>query len=469
MAIAHKLLQSILSYHHLLYIHIHYRLLKELISYDTKATVGILPQFVQLTQFTDNRQLMDYTQPYTCYKLDGTDDLVQSPFVEVALKPKKGIKIRALISPHSNVSLVDRRTLIEHRLFQHLEIDGEGTVISRPGGSSTSTEIQAIGTLILNFNMGQFALSHCFYVVNNITPKVVLGSDFLASLNLKLDVKGARLRYKNVWVKLVNQHGEGAFDEVTELHKENSPDGRAGLMTTQQPVAQGFDGVAMETILTERVYQDGVATETMTRETIMKPNLETSVREELAPPTTPHPLPEIPQYESDGDEECDYLFDLVSTPSIKPKTENEVRDSTREENCGQKSDGVPSDHRPFIPFRIRGRLTYSALFSPSSPVSAISVRILESTNMLGMVDFAEIEFDDPGVRGVGSILLFFKIDNINLLTRFYVVEGMEEDAILGSDFVKNFVARVDHTLNVIWWKNPGNANFTKWLDGPLQL
>lgn len=89
--------------------------------------------------------------------------------------------------------------------------------------------------------------------------------------------------------------------------------------------------------------------------------------------------------------------------------------------------------------------------------------------MLGMVDFAEIEFDDPGVRGVGSILLFFKIDNINLLTRFYVVEGMEEDAILGSDFVKNFVARVDHTLNVIWWKNPGNANFTKWLDGPLQL
>ncbi|KAG5354861.1 hypothetical protein CJU89_6660 [Yarrowia sp. B02] len=398
---------------------------------------------------------MEYTQPYTCYKLDGTDDLAQSPFVEVALKPKKGIKVRALISPQSNVSLVDRKTLIEHRLFQHLEIDGEGTVICRPGGSSASTELHAIGTLILNFNMGQFALSHCFYVVNNITPKVVLGSDFLASLNLKLDVKGARLRYKNVWVKLVNEHGEGAFDGVTELHKE-----------TEAPVEvqkgiEGFDGVATETIVTERVYQDGVATETVTRETVMKP---TDHAWDGIPPSAPHPLPEIPDGESDGDDDCDYLFDLVSAPSIKPKPQEQIP-----AEASVAAEALPSDTRPFIPFRIRGRLTYSALFSPASPVSAISVRILESTNMLGMVDFAEIEFDDPDVRGVGSILLFFKIDNYNLLTRFYVVEGMEEDAILGSDFVSNFVARVDHTLNVVWWKKPGNANFTKWLDGPLQL
>ncbi|KAG5370411.1 hypothetical protein CJU90_1781 [Yarrowia sp. C11] len=414
---------------------------------------------------------MEYTQPYTCYKLDGTDNLAQSPFVEVALKPKKGIKIRALISPNSNVSLVDRKTLIEHRLFQHLEIDGEGTIISRPGGSSTSTEIHAIGTLILNFNMGQFALSHCFYVVNNITPKVILGSDFLASLNLKLDIKGARLRYKNVWVKLVNEHGEGAFDEVTELHREKSPavDVEAGLATSQQKVTQGFDGVAVETIMTERVFQDGVATETVTRETVIRPNLDVA-GEEAASVSKPHPLPAIPQGESDGDDECDYLFDLVSAPSIKPKSDSETREKAGDNAVREVgADVMPSDIRPFIPFRIRGRLTYSALFSPSSPVSAISVRILESTNMLGMVDFAEIEFDDPGVRGVGSILLFFKIDNHNLLTRFYVVEGMEEDAILGSDFVNNFVARVDHTLNVVWWKKQGNANFTKWLDGPLQL
>lgn len=412
---------------------------------------------------------MDYTQPYTCYKLDGTDNLTQAPFVEVALKPKKGIKIRALVSPQTNVSLVDRKTLIEHRLFQHLEIDGEGTIISRPGGSATSTEIQAIGTLILNFNMGQFALSHCFYVVNNITPKVVLGSDFLTSLNLALDVKGARLRYKNVWVKLVNEHGEGAFDEITELHRESSSGKEEGLMTTKQQGTPDFDGVAVETILTERVYQDGIAKETITRETIMKPNNESAVHDNLTSVAAPHPLPDIPDGESDGDEDCDYLFDLVSAPSIKPKNDNDARDSTGENTFAQVHDGTQPDNRPFIPFRIRGRLTYSALFSPSSAVSAISVRILESTNMLGMVDFAEIEFDDAGVRGVGSILLFFKIDNFNLLTRFYVVEGMEEDAILGSDFVSNFVARVDHTLNVIWWKKPGNANFTKWLDGPLQL
>lgn len=413
---------------------------------------------------------MDYTQPYTCYKLDGTDNLAQSPFVEVALKPKKGIKIRALISPQSNVSLVDKKTLIEHRLFQHLEIDGEGTVISRPGGSSTSSELLAIGTLILNFNMGQFALSHCFYVVNSISPQVVLGSDFLASLNLKLDIKGARLRYKNVWVKLVNDQGEGAFDGVTELHRETLPE-TEGDGAIEQHGIEGYEGVAMETIMTERVYQDGVAMETVTRETIMKPNLEAAGPDSVTPAPTHHPLPAIPHDDSDGDDDCDYLFDLVSTPSIKPKFEKGVSEQAVGKNYQDKEavDAVPADNRPFIPFRIRGRLTYSALFSPSSPVSAISVRILESTNMLGMVDFAEIEFDDAGVRGVGSILLFFKIDNFNLLTRFYVVEGMEEDAILGSDFVNNFVARVDHTLNVVWWKKPGNANFTKWLDGPLQL
>lgn len=369
---------------------------------------------------------MDYFEPYTCYRLDGSDNLETAAFVEVALKPKKGIKIRALISPQSNVSIVDKKTLIEHRLFQHMEIDGEGTIISRPRSSASPGDLDAIGTVILNFNMGQFALSHCFYVVHSISPKVVLGEDFLSALDLKMDLKGGRLRYKNVWVRLTNEHGDGVLDGVVELHKDERQALEDDPSLANRPLPQ----LPAELAAKDDDYDDA---------------------DDMA---------------DSPDSAADYLFDLVDVPSLKPKA---TETATTAATATAAVPAEVADKRPFLPFRIRGRSTYSALLSTGSAVSAISVRVLEDTNMLGMVDFAALEFDEPNIRGVGSILLFFKIDNFNLLTRFYVVEGLEEDAVLGSDFVNNFVARIDHTLNVVWWKRDEPAPFSKWLQGPLVL